>query len=398
MSQSHRLERQNKDDLLSEARPRLVRLCAYLSGDADAAEDLAQESLLEAWRHAETLRDQAAWDAWVAGIARNVCRRWRRRARRELVTIEGDSTPSSVDGVIAAREDVPDMYDIEFELERAELAELLDRALALLPPPTRQVLVERYLLERPQAEVAARLRLSENVVAVRLHRGKRALRRALETYFPDEALSYGFMDAGAVGWQETRLWCPECGVRRLLGRLPSPASGDRFQMRCAGCHVEPGVYLANASRDDCHVHIAGARGFKRTLTRMMAWADMFYRPALAGVPTSCPLCGARLRVHMGMPQDGPVSLREQPGAHARCIRCGWETAQGLGGLLLGLPEGRRFWREQGHIRELPRYEIEADGESAWVTRFVSVETSARLDIVSAATTHRILGVHRRAGA
>src|SRR5579872_1101343 len=104
MSQSHRLERQSKDDLLSEARPRLVRLCAYLSGDADAAEDLAQESLLEAWRHAETLRDQAAWDAWVAGIARNVCRRWRRRARRELVTIEGDSTPSSVDGVIVARE------------------------------------------------------------------------------------------------------------------------------------------------------------------------------------------------------------------------------------------------------------------------------------------------------
>ena len=31
-------------------RRRLVRLCATISGDRDAAEDLAQETLLEAWR------------------------------------------------------------------------------------------------------------------------------------------------------------------------------------------------------------------------------------------------------------------------------------------------------------------------------------------------------------
>ncbi len=63
---------------LSQQRPRLVRLCAKLSSDHEAAEDLAQETLLEAWRHAHTLRDPSAWPAWLSGVARNVCLRWQR--------------------------------------------------------------------------------------------------------------------------------------------------------------------------------------------------------------------------------------------------------------------------------------------------------------------------------
>jgi DNA-directed RNA polymerase specialized sigma24 family protein len=41
-------------------RDRLVRLCARLSGSMEAAEDLAQETLLEAWR----ARDQQYGDQW----------------------------------------------------------------------------------------------------------------------------------------------------------------------------------------------------------------------------------------------------------------------------------------------------------------------------------------------
>ncbi|MBI3971765.1 MAG: sigma-70 family RNA polymerase sigma factor [Chloroflexi bacterium] len=66
---------------------------------------------------------------------------------------------------------------MELELERAELADLLDRAMALLPPETRLVLVERLIEQIPQAEVALRLGLSEGAVEARLHRGKLALRR-----------------------------------------------------------------------------------------------------------------------------------------------------------------------------------------------------------------------------
>ncbi len=42
--------------ILPAERARLVRLCALLTGDREAAEDLAQETLYEAWRHASSLR------------------------------------------------------------------------------------------------------------------------------------------------------------------------------------------------------------------------------------------------------------------------------------------------------------------------------------------------------
>lgn len=60
----------------------LVRICAQLSGDATAAEDLAQETLLEAWRHRWKLHDPSGRLPWLAAIARNVCSRWHRAQAR----------------------------------------------------------------------------------------------------------------------------------------------------------------------------------------------------------------------------------------------------------------------------------------------------------------------------
>src|SRR5690348_9920173 len=66
-------------------RARLVRLCASITGDAASAEDLAQEVLLEAWGHLNTLRDPEKYTQWLNGIARNVCLRWFRRQGRDIV-------------------------------------------------------------------------------------------------------------------------------------------------------------------------------------------------------------------------------------------------------------------------------------------------------------------------
>src|SRR5262249_52357573 len=68
---------------LPAERARLVRLCARLSGDPDAAEDLAQETLIEAWRHRQRLHDPQGYTHWLSAIARNVCLRWARRRGRE---------------------------------------------------------------------------------------------------------------------------------------------------------------------------------------------------------------------------------------------------------------------------------------------------------------------------
>src|SRR4028119_417297 len=70
------------ESILPAERARLVRFCAHLSGSRDAAEDLAQETLIEAWRHRDRLYDPQGHQQWLSAIARNVCMRWRRAQGR----------------------------------------------------------------------------------------------------------------------------------------------------------------------------------------------------------------------------------------------------------------------------------------------------------------------------
>jgi hypothetical protein len=62
---------------------RLVRLCTQLTGSSQAAEDLAQETLYEAWRHRDRVHDPQGQVSWHNAIARNVCLRWRTLRLRE---------------------------------------------------------------------------------------------------------------------------------------------------------------------------------------------------------------------------------------------------------------------------------------------------------------------------
>ncbi len=110
-----------------QERRRLVRLCAVLTGDPAAADDLAQETLLEAWRIRDRLVDPGGRRPWLDAIARNVCHRWRVRTARRSAHELGSDRPDDEPGAPPAHRD-----ELGEWLEREELVELLDRALALL--------------------------------------------------------------------------------------------------------------------------------------------------------------------------------------------------------------------------------------------------------------------------
>ena len=131
------------DDLLAE-RAWLVHLCRRFTGDPDAAEDLAQETLVDAWQHLQGQAAPPTRRAWLAGIARHRCLRWARRHRRDVARlIHVDAEPDAP--LTLEISDASDGGALDLELGCDDLAALLDRALRLVPAQTRQVLVQRYI-------------------------------------------------------------------------------------------------------------------------------------------------------------------------------------------------------------------------------------------------------------
>jgi RNA polymerase sigma-70 factor (ECF subfamily) len=356
--------------------PRLVRLCAYFSGDSQAAEDLAQETLLEAWRNAHKLHDPSGVDHWLAAIARRVCWRWTRRIGRESAHIqwlEADDTEP---------EWPADSVDLEIDLEREELAILLDRALALLPPETRAVLIERYIHDSPLADVAGRLGLTQGNVAVRLHRGKLALHRLLNTKLQAEAADLGIVSKhGSL--RVTPLWCPACGGHRLEGRL-DPVAGDLI-LRCPGCYRRRG--LTSRNMNGLPQILKGAKGFRIALTRALKWSDDLIANALLSGETTCPYCGRAVqpkirRTHYGYQWD------------ASCMVCPSVNTHHLNNRMLASPTALNFWKRYPRMRRLPERDTEAEGAAAVWSGWESVTGNARLEFLVSRNTFNILQVRQ----
>ena len=382
-----RLHRDGVEPKMANERQRLVRLCGSITGDFAAAEDLAQETLLEAHRNADKLRDPAARQAWLSGIARNVCRRWARARGRELAFFAGRPSGSEDDSPGAG---LADDLDLELELERSELALLLDRALALLPDETRLALIHRYVEEEPQARIAERLGLSQGAVAMRLSRGKLALRHILATDLHDDAVALGLAPESVECWQPTRIWCTLCGVERLHGHF-DPLTGE-VMLRCPGCFPTYDLYHMRSTGG---VELfTGVLGIRAAYRRVMAASTNFYDAVLANETVPCPACGRAATVHRRLPDDVLPRRRESRGVHTHCSHCGTVTYSSLGGLIQGIPAVWAFIEEQVQVRSLPEREISVDGRPALVSRLESLSSGMHLDVVIDAERLTPLRIYR----
>jgi RNA polymerase sigma-70 factor (ECF subfamily) len=142
---------------------------ARVGGDDAAAEDVLQETLMEAVKGAANFRGEASASTWMCAIARRRLGRYyesERRAevaRRELRLVEDAGGTDDAPGA-------------------AELVERQDevvRALGRLPALQRQVLVMKYLEDMPVQDIALQVNRSRVQVQSLLQRGRDGLRRQL---------------------------------------------------------------------------------------------------------------------------------------------------------------------------------------------------------------------------
>lgn len=141
-------------------------LARYLARDAVAAEDIAQEALLKAYRNMDTLRSEPR--AWLLAIVRNAFFDWRRRGDERLV-----GGPLAETQMAEAAD--PDQETAEASLIRRGDIAALRRAIEAIPEPFREALVLRDLEELSYREVAEVTGVPMGTVMSRLSRARRML-------------------------------------------------------------------------------------------------------------------------------------------------------------------------------------------------------------------------------
>ena len=146
------------ETLLEQYREPVERYIHYKMPCSADADDVVQNTFLAAFRNFGSLRDPAAFKAWLLTIAKNECRMYyRRKYRTETVSLDAL-------GEIAAKTGV-----------RGGISrDILDA----LPDDARTILVLYYVEEMPQAEIAVRLGIPVGTVKSRLHYARERFRAA----------------------------------------------------------------------------------------------------------------------------------------------------------------------------------------------------------------------------
>jgi RNA polymerase sigma-70 factor, ECF subfamily len=173
-------------------RGELLAHCYRMTGSAEEAEDLVQETYLRAWRSFEGFEERSSVRTWLYRIATNVClTAIERRGRRPLPSGLGAPADDPGAGLVAGPEvtwlqPLPDGLvagagadPAVVAVSRAGVRLAFVAALQYLPARQRAVLILRDVLELPAAQVAGLLEMTTTAVNSGLRRARAQLAAAL---------------------------------------------------------------------------------------------------------------------------------------------------------------------------------------------------------------------------
>jgi len=152
----------------------VLSFCLRFLGNVEDAEDVAQETFVQAYRNIGRFRPRAKFSTWLFTIAKNLSLnliRDEKRGTRRMVPIDDGS-----EGVILAAdpERVPDT-----EAAAHETVELVRTALDRLSPEHKVVVVLRDLEGLSYREIAYVMKWRPGTVKSRLSRARANLKRVL---------------------------------------------------------------------------------------------------------------------------------------------------------------------------------------------------------------------------
>jgi RNA polymerase sigma-70 factor, ECF subfamily len=167
------IQAQNGDDegftfLVETYQKPVYNLCYRMLGEAEAAEDAAQETFLKAYQNLARYDRERSFATWLLSIAAHYCIDRLRRKRFSSFSIDEDEEGQT---------ELPDTSapDPESEAVKKQTRERLQHCLGSLDPIDRAAVVMRYWQDCSEVEIAQALKLTVPAVKSRLHRARRAL-------------------------------------------------------------------------------------------------------------------------------------------------------------------------------------------------------------------------------
>lgn len=163
------------ETLVAPYHKRIFNFLFTMCQNKEAAEDMQQEALINAFSKIKDFRGEAKFSTWVFQIATNHCRMLKRKNNRAIL----DSLDEPLaDGDIP---EVSDNYSLAEEYENKELRESIDNALSKIPEIYRAVIILKDIEGFSIAETAEMLKISVSNVKVRILRAREMLKKLIKS-------------------------------------------------------------------------------------------------------------------------------------------------------------------------------------------------------------------------
>jgi len=140
--------------------------------DFHIAEDITQETFLQAYQKLETLEDPTRFSRWLYVIADRLCIAWLRKNQRQIETLE-EANLSGVETEAYSRFVATEHAEIFAEARR----DLVEKLLTKLKENNRTVITLHYLEGMTYAEIVNFLGVPENTIRSRLRRARQQLKK-----------------------------------------------------------------------------------------------------------------------------------------------------------------------------------------------------------------------------
>ena len=146
----------------------IFNLCYRMLGNAQDAEDAAQETFLRAYKSMNRYDINRSFSSWLMAIGSHHCIDQLRKRRYPIISVEDLPVP-----------DLPDKSPgMDARLSKSEQQHRIRELLKVLEPTDRAAVILYYWYDYSYSEICETLSLSMSAVKSRLHRARRAMAKS----------------------------------------------------------------------------------------------------------------------------------------------------------------------------------------------------------------------------